>query len=52
MPELVLKVREEKGSDLTVEDVKMVADINRIVMNLKFMSDLLTSHSPQEPEPY
>ena len=52
MPELVLKVREAKGSDLMVEDMKMVADINRIVMNLQFMNDLLTSHSPQKPEPY
>ena len=47
MPELILKVREVKGSDLTVEDMKMIADINRIVLNLKFMSDLLVKHDSQ-----
>lgn len=47
MPELIFKVREAKGSDLTVEDMKMIADINRIVLNLKFMRALLIKHNSQ-----
>jgi hypothetical protein len=43
---LAQKVREAKGSDLTVEDMNMIADINRIVLNLAFMSRLLMAHSP------
>lgn len=48
MLELIVKVREIIGSDLTVEDMEMVASINRIVLNLKFMRNLLKKHEEEQ----
>ena len=37
---LILALRELNGN-ISVEDMRMIADINRIILNLKFMSNLL-----------
>ena len=38
--ELILAIRELTG-DVTLQDMYMIADINRIILNLKFMNNLL-----------
>ena len=38
---LIKAIRELCG-DITPEDMRMIADINRIILNLQFMSTLLT----------
>ena len=38
---LIKAIRELCG-DITPEDMQMIADINRIILNLRFMSALLT----------
>ena len=37
---LILAIRELCG-DVTLQDMQMIADINRIILNLKFMNELL-----------
>ena len=37
---LILAIRELCG-DVTLQDMQMSADINRIILNLKFMNELL-----------
>ena len=37
---LILAIRELCGN-VTLQDMQMIADINRIVLNLKFMNELL-----------
>ena len=38
---LIQAIRELCG-DITTKDMQMIADINRIILNLQFMSALLT----------
>lgn len=38
--QLILAIRELCG-EVTQQDMQMIADINRIMMNLKFMKDVL-----------
>ena len=37
---LILAIRKLCG-DVTLQDMQMIADINRIILNLKFMNELL-----------
>ena len=37
---IILAIRELCG-DVTLQDMQMIADINRIILNLKFMNELL-----------
>ena len=39
---LILAIKEIQ-ENISVEDMNMIADINRIILNLKFMNDLLAS---------
>ena len=41
MNELIHKCREATGKPLTIEEMRMIADINRILMNLQLMTRLL-----------
>ena len=42
--DLILALKEILG-DISVEDMNMIADINRIRLNLKFMNELLKENA-------
>ena len=49
MLDLASAVHEVKGTKLSVDDMHMIADINRIRMNQEWMSDLLRKAAQDPP---
>lgn len=44
MPEMVKRIREING-DVSLEDMEMIYHINRIILNIKFMTELLEKNN-------
>lgn len=44
MIEMIKQIREING-DISLEDMQMIHDINRIILNLRFMKELLEKNN-------